>query len=142
MLQLINSTVNTERLRLLAGLSLRESKNDGFVTNIEDDTTSNEYFRKVLFTGPHLQLVVMSIAPGEDIGEETHKTGDQFIRIESGTGEFVIEGVSHPAKDGDSVVIPEGVKHNVVNVGDKPLKLYALYSPPEHKPKTVDKTKS
>jgi len=115
-------------------------KADGFSVNIETDTIKNNNFRKVLFTTPRTQLVLMSLKPGEEIGEETHK-GDQFFRFEKGTGKMVINGKESNLKDGSSVVVPEGALHNVINTGDEPLKLYAVYSPPQHKDGTVDKTK-
>lgn len=124
-------------------IALYEDKKEAnwFAGNIEETTLSNDLYRNVLFTGTNLQLVVMSIEPGEEIGLETHESGDQFIRIEAGTGEFVIDGKTQSASDGDSVLIPAGVEHNVINTGDEPLKLYALYSPPEHKPDTQQKDK-
>jgi len=109
----------------------------GFITNIEKDSIENEYFRKVLYTAKHSQLVLMSIQPKEDIGEETHHL-DQFIRVEAGEGRAVLDGVSHELHDGTAVVIPAGTKHNIINTSlDKPLKLYTLYSPPEHRDGTV-----
>lgn len=120
---------------------ISEAKNPtGFLTNIETDTVENDNFRKVLFTTPRTQLVLMSLNPGEDIGEETHK-GDQFFRFEKGKGKMVIDGKESNLENGSSVVVPEGALHNVINTGDEPLKLYALYSPPQHKDGTVDKTK-
>jgi mannose-6-phosphate isomerase-like protein (cupin superfamily) len=115
----------------------------GYVANIEKKSLENEYFRQVLFTGPHSQLVVMSIAPGEDIGIETHDDVDQFIRIEAGTGSAILNGEKHNLKDGSAVVIPAGTEHNIVNSSrSEPLKLYTIYSPPEHPPGTVHKTKA
>lgn len=139
MSSILESLTKVEKL-----IALYEDKKDAnwFAGNIEETTLSNDLYRNVLFTGTNLQLVVMSIEPGEEIGLETHESGDQFIRIESGTGEFVVDGNSQPASDGDSVLIPAGVEHNVINAGDQPLKLYALYSPPEHDPDTkIDKKK-
>jgi len=115
----------------------------GYVANIEKKSLENEYFRQVLFTGSHSQLVVMSIAPGEDIGMETHDDVDQFIRIEAGTGSAILNGEKHNLKDGSAVVIPAGTEHNIVNSSrSEPLKLYTIYSPPEHPPGTVHKTKA
>ena len=115
----------------------------GYVTDIEQKALENRSFREVLFTGPHVQLVVMSLEPGEDIGLETHGHVDQFIRIEAGVGTAVLDGVEHPLVDGSAVVIPAGTRHNIVNGSRfEPLKLYTLYSPPEHAPGTVHKTKA
>jgi mannose-6-phosphate isomerase-like protein (cupin superfamily) len=114
----------------------------GHVTNIEMDTLENEDFRRVLFTGPNTQLVLMTLAPGEDIGLETHDGTDQFIRVEAGTGMVLLDGEESDLEDGFSVVIPAGVEHNVVNTSDdEPLRLYTLYSPPEHPDGTVHRTK-
>jgi mannose-6-phosphate isomerase-like protein (cupin superfamily) len=114
----------------------------GHVTNIELDTLENEDYRRVLFTGPHTQLVLMTLPPGEDIGLETHDGTDQFIRIESGVGVVVLDGEKSDLVDGSSVVIPSGVEHNVINTSDdEPLRLYTLYSPPEHPDGTVQRTK-
>lgn len=114
----------------------------GHVTNIEMDTLENEDFRRVLFTGPNTQLVLMTLAPGEDIGLETHDGHDQFLRIESGVGVVVLDGEKSDLVDGSSVVIPAGVEHNVINTSDdEPLRLYTLYSPPEHPDGTVHRTK-
>ena len=114
----------------------------GYVTNIEKDTLDNEDFRRVLFTGPHTQLVLMTLGPGEDIGLETHEGHDQFIRIESGTGTAVLDGSTHTLTDGSALVIPAGVEHNVINTSSaEPLKLYTLYSPPEHPDGTVHRTR-
>lgn len=115
----------------------------GYLDNIEEKTLENEYFRQVLFTAPHSQLVVMSIAPGEDIGMETHGDTDQFIRVEAGTGKAVLNGQEHELGDGSAVVIPAGTEHNIVNMsGSEPLKLYTIYSPPEHADGTVHKTRA
>lgn len=116
---------------------------NGYVTNIEKDTLGNEDFRRVLFTGPNTQLVLMTLQPGQDIGLETHEGHDQFIRVESGEGEVVLDGKSHLLGDGSAVVIPAGTEHNVINMSKgAPLKLYTLYSPPEHADGTIHRTKS
>jgi len=113
----------------------------GYVGNIEDLTKENDNFRKVIYTGKNSQLVVMSIAPGEDIGEEVHEL-DQFIRIEEGTGKAILDGVEHELEDDFAIVIPAGMKHNVINTSDhKDMKLYSVYSPPEHKDGVVYATK-
>lgn len=112
----------------------------GFVTNIEQATLSNDNFRKVLFTGPHEQLVVMSLKPDEDIGEETHDV-DQFVRIEQGEGQVVMDGEVEKIKAESAFVIPAGTKHNVINKGAAPLKLYSVYSSPQHEDGAIHETK-
>lgn len=115
----------------------------GHVTDIERDTLSNEDYRRVLYTGPNLQLVLMTLGPGEEIGREQHEGHDQFIRVESGIGEALLDGRTHPLKDGSSVVIPSGAEHNVVNTSkSEKLRLYTLYAPPEHPHGTVHRRKS
>src|SRR4030066_1254385 len=115
----------------------------GFLTNIEKKSLANAYFREVLFTGTHSQLVVMSLKPGEDIGMETHGGVDQFIRVEAGQGRAILNGAEHKIEDGSAVVIPAGVEHNIVNSSaTEPLKLYSIYSPPEHPHGTVHKDKA
>ena len=115
----------------------------GYVTNIEKDTLANDDYRRVLFTGPHLQLVLMTLRPGEEIGEEIHAEHDQFIRIEAGTGSVVLSGEAHAISDGSAIVIPAGIKHNVINTSRaQSLRLYTLYSPPEHPEGTVHRTKA
>lgn len=114
----------------------------GFVDDIEDLTESNKDFRRVLYTGKHLQLVLMTLRPGEEIGEEVHDTHDQFFRFEKGKGQVVIDGTSHKVKADYGVIVPAGARHNVINTGDKPLKLYTLYGPPEHRDGVVRPTKA
>ncbi len=116
----------------------------GFVVSIEKKTLENEYFRQVLFTGKYAQLVVMCLQPGEEIGNEVHNTVDQFFRIEQGEANFVFDGKEkRQAKDGDAVIVPAGTFHNVINASKKAkLKLYTIYSPPNHPDKTVHKTKA
>ena len=115
----------------------------GHVTDIERDTLANEDYRRVLYTGPNLQLVLMTLAPGEEIGRESHEGHDQFIRVEAGTGEVLLDGQTLPLEDGVSVVIPSGAEHNVVNTSAREkLRLYTLYAPPEHKDGTVHHSKS
>lgn len=114
----------------------------GYITNIEEKTLANESFREVLFTGPYSQLVVMSLLVGEEIGEEVHSNVDQFIRVEAGNGKAVLGGVETLIVDGSAVVVPAGVSHNIINVGDTPLKLYTIYTPPEHRDGTIHKTKA
>lgn len=112
----------------------------GFATNIEKDTLENSYFREVLYTDKNTQLVLMTLQPHEDIGLEKHNVS-QFFRIESGIGRFIIDGNEYKIKSGSGVVVPANAKHNVINSGKTPLKLYSLYSPPKHKDKTIHKTK-
>ena len=115
----------------------------GYVTDIERDTLANEDYRRVLFTGPYTQLVLMTLRPGEDIGLETHDGHDQFIRVEAGTGYVELDGERHELHDGSAVVIPSGARHNVVNSSERDaLRLYTLYSPPEHPDGTVQHTKA
>lgn len=96
----------------------------------------------MLYTGKHLQLVLMSIEPGGEIGEEVHNSRDQFFRVEAGEGEVRIDGNNSKIKDDDAIVVPAGARHNVVNTGDRPLRLYTIYSPPEHRDGTVHRTKA
>ncbi|MDD3487890.1 MAG: cupin domain-containing protein [Candidatus Pacebacteria bacterium] len=113
----------------------------GYITNIEETTKENNNFRKVLYTGKNSQLVVMSIAPGDEIGEEIHDL-DQFIRIEQGEGRAILDGVEHEVKDDFAIVVPAGANHNIINTsGEEPLKLYTVYSPPEHKDKIIHETR-
>lgn len=114
----------------------------GFVDDIEGLTKDNNDFRRVLYTGKYLQLVLMTIQPGEDIGEEVHDGHDQFFRIEKGKGEVWIDGVCSKIKSDDAVIVPAGARHNVINTGEKPLKLYTLYGPPEHRDGTLHPTKA
>ncbi|MCC7500271.1 cupin domain-containing protein [Candidatus Nomurabacteria bacterium] len=113
----------------------------GYVDNIEAITLANTDFRRVLYTAKNIQLVLMSLKPGEEIGEEVH-TLDQFLRIEAGEGKAVLNGVEHAIADGSAIVVPAGTKHNVLNTGASDMKLYTLYSPPEHKDGIVEHTKS
>jgi mannose-6-phosphate isomerase-like protein (cupin superfamily) len=114
----------------------------GYSVNIETKTLENPYFRQVLFTAPHSQLVVMTLQVGEEIGQETHPDRDQFIRVEAGQGEAILDGERHALSDGAAVVIPAGTEHNVVNTSDsEPLRLYTIYSPPEHPDGTINRTK-
>ncbi len=112
----------------------------GYISNIEKDTVENNNFRKVIYTAQNSQLVVMSLKPGEDIGEEVH-VGDQFIRIEKGRGWAILDGVSHEVEDDFAIVVPARAKHNVINNSDGEMKLYTIYSPPEHKSTTIHTTK-
>jgi mannose-6-phosphate isomerase-like protein (cupin superfamily) len=116
----------------------------GYVGPIENQTLENTFFRRVLYTGPHAQLVLMCLAPGEEIGDEVHPKVDQFFRIEQGEAKFVFnEAEQHLVRDGGAVVVPAGTWHNVVNTSQTtPLKLYTVYSPPNHPDGTVHKTKA
>ena len=114
----------------------------GFVEDIEELTEDNKDFRRVLYTGKHLQLVLMALQPGEEIGEEVHEDHDQFFRVEKGKGEVWIDGERTKIKSDDAIIVPAGAKHNVINTGDKSLKLYTLYGPPDHKDGVVHKTKA
>jgi mannose-6-phosphate isomerase-like protein (cupin superfamily) len=114
----------------------------GFVADIETLTEENSDFRRVLYTGKNLQLVLMAIQPGEEIGEEVHEDRDQFFRVEKGKGEVWIDGNRSKVKSDDAIIVPAGARHNIVNTGDTPLQLYTLYAPPEHRDGTVHKTKA
>jgi len=113
----------------------------GFVGNISDLTEKNSDFRRVLYTGKYLQLVLMSLKPGEDIGEEVHDNVDQFFRIEEGSGEVVINGQSSSVKSDDAILVPAGARHNFKNTGKTDLRFYTLYGPSQHRDKTVHATK-
>jgi mannose-6-phosphate isomerase-like protein (cupin superfamily) len=113
----------------------------GFVDNIEKITLENTDYRRVLYTATNSQLVVMNIQPGDEIDEETHHL-DQFIRLEQGFGKVILDDVEHIIEDDFAIVIPAGTKHNVINTGDNEMKLYSVYSPPEHKDGTVHATKA
>jgi mannose-6-phosphate isomerase-like protein (cupin superfamily) len=112
----------------------------GFVGNIEKLTEDNSDFRRVLYTGHNLQLVLMAIQPGEEIGEEVHDDRDQFFRIEGGEGEVWIDGTCKRVKADDGIIVPQGARHNVVCTGTEPLRLYTIYGPPEHADRTVHTT--
>ena len=114
----------------------------GFHGNIETLTTANEDFRRVLYTGHHLQLVLMTLQPGDEIGSEVHAHRDQFFRFEEGAGIVDIDGVENRVEDGSGIVVPSGARHNVRNTGEGPLKLYSIYGPPEHQDGVVQATKA
>ena len=114
----------------------------GYVTHLEHETKKNTDFRRVLYTGKNSQLVLMSLQPGEEIGEEVHEDHDQFFRFEVGVGKVVIDGVEHRVKDGSGVIVPAGASHNVVNTSKRAnLRLYTIYSPPEHRDGVIRHTK-
>lgn len=104
----------------------------GYHDNIETATTANTKFRKVLYTGHNLQLVLMTLQPGEEIGAEVHDDRDQFFRFEAGSGEVMVDDTVYRVKEDDAVIVPQGARHNVRCTSDEPLKLYTIYGPPEH----------
>src|SRR3989344_4858999 len=112
----------------------------GYISNIEKETVENNNFRKVIYTGKNSQLVFMSLNPNEDIGQEVHQV-DQFIRIEHGKGQAILDGVAYEVEDDFAIVVPAGATHNVINNGDGQMKLYTIYSGPEHLKDTVHLTK-
>ena len=114
----------------------------GYHDDIEKQTTGNSDFRRVLYTGKNLQLVLMTLQPGEEIGSEVHDDRDQFFRFEEGRGKVDIDDNCYAVEDGSGVIVPAGARHNVRNTGDGPLKLYTLYGPPEHKDGVVQATKA
>ena len=114
----------------------------GYKTGIEKDTIDNSSFRKVLYSSKHIQLVLRSLLPGEEIGQEIHSGNDQFFRIEAGHGKCIIDDNEYEIKDGDVIIIPSGAKHNIINIdGQADLKLYTLYAPPHHKDRIIRSTK-
>jgi len=114
----------------------------GYSVNLEEKTLDNRNYREVLYTAPHSQLVVMAIAPGDDIGMEVHQEHDQFIRVEAGVGEAIIGESHYDLADGVAIVIPAGQAHNVTNTGEEVLKLYTVYTPPEHPEGKIHPTKA
>jgi mannose-6-phosphate isomerase-like protein (cupin superfamily) len=122
-------------------LTALKSKPKGFVDDIETLTENNTNFRHVICTGKHLQLVLMTLKPNEDIGDEIHDETDQFFRIESGEGEVVINNKPTGVKAGTAILVPAGAKHNIINIGHEPLKFYTLYGPPKHRDGLIQRTK-
>lgn len=114
----------------------------GYFGHIEDLTKDNTNFRHVLYTGAHMQLVLMTLQPGEDIGIEVHADNDQFFRFESGTGKVLVGETEYIVTDGDAVIVPAGTEHNVINTGTAPLALYTIYAPSHHKDGIVRATKA
>ena len=114
----------------------------GYIDDIEDRTEENDDFRRVLYTGKQMQLVLMALQPGEEIGEEVHGDRDQFFRVEKGEGEVWIDGARTTIEGDTAIIVPAGARHNVRNTGKTPLKLYTLYAPPEHVDKTVHVTRA
>jgi len=114
---------------------------NGFIDDIEKLTKENSFFRQVLFTGKYSQLVLMCLKQGEEIGKEVHDNVDQFFRIDQGRGEVFIDGETRQIKDGFAVVVPAGSEHNITNTGEVDLKLYTVYSPPNHPEGTIHETR-
>ncbi len=114
----------------------------GYCDNIDKATVENEDFRRVLYTGEHVQLVLMTLQPGDEIGSEVHADRDQFFRIEEGEGVIDIDGQENRVEDDFAVIVPAGARHNVRNIGSRPLRLYTLYGPPEHQDQVVQSTKA
>lgn len=114
----------------------------GFIENIEDRTAANRDYRRVIYTAQHMQLVLMSLGAGEEIGKEVHAESDQFFRIEAGAGEVWMNDIATAIKDGSAIVIPAGVPHNIRNTGDTPLRMYTLYAPPHHADGTMHATRA
>jgi mannose-6-phosphate isomerase-like protein (cupin superfamily) len=114
---------------------------NGYVTNIEKLSLENDNFRKVLYTDKNSQLVLMSLLPKEEIGEEIHDV-DQFLRVEKGVGSAILNGVPHDLADGSVIIVPAGTKHNIINTGSDSMKLYTLYMPPHHRDGVIHKTKA
>jgi len=113
----------------------------GFHSNIEKDTLANGAFRKVLYTARHLQLVLMTLQPGEEIGAEIHLENDQFFRFEAGNGKCLIDDQEYVVSDGTAIIVPAGARHNVINTGSEPLKMYTIYAPSHHKDGIIRNTK-
>jgi len=113
----------------------------GYCDEIQKRTIENDDFRRVLYTGHNLQLVLMTLQPGEEIGAEVHEDRDQFFRIEEGSGAVDIDGVENKVEDDFAVIVPAGARHNVRNTGSQPLRLYTIYAPPEHKDGVIQSTK-
>lgn len=115
----------------------------GYFTNVEEETIKNQNFRKVLYTGKHSQLVLMSLLPNEEIGMETHELVDQFFRFEKGEGKSILNGEETLLRDGDVLIVPAGTSHNIINTSSvEDLKLYTVYSPANHPDGTIHKTKA
>ena len=114
----------------------------GYCDNIDKRTVENDDFRRVLYTGHNLQLVLMTLRPGEEIGEEVHEDRDQFFRFEAGSGAVCIDGVENKVEEDFAVIVPQGARHNVKNTGSEPLRMYTIYGPPEHVDGLVEATKA
>jgi mannose-6-phosphate isomerase-like protein (cupin superfamily) len=122
---------------------MTRAKMTGYFGSIESETLKNKYFRRVLFTGKHAQLVVMCLKEGEEIGNEVHQNVDQFFRVEKGKFQFILNNgkEKHVARNGDAVIVPAGTWHNVINISNRNSKLYTIYSPPNHPDGTIHRTK-
>jgi mannose-6-phosphate isomerase-like protein (cupin superfamily) len=118
------------------------NKKAPYCENIEKLTLENDYFRQVLYTAEHCQIVLMSLLPGEDIGAEVHHHVDQFFRFEAGEGKAIIDGTEFPLKDGTALLVPAGSEHNIINTSDKPMKLYTVYAPANHIDGRIHETKA
>lgn len=140
----LNSKGNFAKGSGMQTVTFKKSKAmKGFKSNIERETIDNTYFRRVLYSAKHMQLVLMCLHAGEEIGEETHPENDQFFRIESGQGQCIIDGHAYDIKDGDVVIVPAGSRHNVINTNmTAPLKMYTIYAPAHHKDQIVRATKA
>lgn len=114
----------------------------GYIENIEKLSLENDNFRNVLYTDSNCQLVLMSLLPHEEIGEEVHQDVDQFLRVEKGSGQAILSGISHDIADGSVIIVPAGIRHNIINAGEESMKLYTLYMPPHHRDGVVHKTKA
>ena len=137
--EMMETMMNSKNSKIMM---LGNANMKGFYSNIEKDALKNENFRKVLYTSKHLQLVLMTLKPGEDIGEETHPNIDQFFRFEGGKGKCIINGNEYKVENGDVIVVPAGSKHNVINTDAvKELKMYTIYGPPNHKDGIINATK-
>jgi len=142
MMETMMNSENSKNSKMMIMEKPQKMDMKGFSSNIEKDALKNENFRKVLYTGKHLQLVLMSLKPGEDIGEETHPNIDQFFRFESGKGKCIINGNEYKVENGDVIVVPAGSKHNVINTdATKELKMYTIYGSPNHKDGIINATK-
>ena len=113
----------------------------GHIVDLEQESITNEDFRRVIYTATHSQLVLMSLKPGEDIGMETHPDNDQFIRLDAGEGKVILDGAEYPIKSGYGIVIPAGTEHNIINTGTEAMKIYTVYSPPHHQDGILRQTK-
>jgi len=131
-----------KNLKTFENFNVKKQEQKGFTSNIENDTLKNDNFRKVLYTSKHMQLVLMSLKPGEDIGKETHANVDQFFRFEAGEGKCIINENEYIVGNGDVLIIPCGSTHNIINTGKSDLKIYTIYTPPNHKDGITFGTKS
>jgi len=131
-----------KNLKTFESFNVKKQEQKGFTSNIENDTLKNDNFRKVLYTSKHMQLVLMSLKPGEDIGKETHTNVDQFFRFEAGNGKCIVNENEYLVNNGDVLIVPCGSTHNIINIGKSDLKIYTIYTPPNHKDGITFGTKS